>query len=149
MGEDAPGLLQGLHVDTYNDATPRFATSLLYLRSPPRGGGGETLFAADAEAGTKLLDVGAESTLDGAADGHSDTVRSLEGSARALVEPDAGTLLLFFVRDGDGAIDPSGFHGSAKPIGGDKWTLQTFWAAPQSESVEAYARERHAAVPPP
>ena len=139
-----PGLLSGLHVDTYNHSSARFATSLLYLRSPPRGGGGETLFAADVDAGATLLEHGAESTFDNAADRLHSSVTALEASTRALVEPDAGTLLLFFVRDSTGAVDPAAFHGSARPVGGDKWTLQTFWAAPPGAAIEAYARERHA-----
>lgn len=165
MTNHAPGLLHGLHVDTYNNASARFATSLLYLRSPPAnngatddnaqaaggssasGGGGETLFAADAEAGAELLSHGAESTLDDKAARHHGTVRALEASARALVPPATGSLLLFFVRDGaTGSVDPAGFHGSARPIGGDKWTLQTFWAAPPGADAKRYARERHECV---
>ena len=80
-----------------HNARPRFATSLLYLRCPERGGG-ETLFGSDAEAGAVLLAEGAESTLDDAAARHHETVRALEASARPLVPAAVGTLLLFFVR---------------------------------------------------
>ena len=78
-------------MDTYNDATPRFATSLLYLRSPPRGGGGETLFAADAEAGTKLLDVGAESM----------TEKSRED---IFIDPSSGAVATHFVISQDRGV---------------------------------------------
>jgi hypothetical protein len=143
-------LLQGMHVDTYNDSAPRFATSLLYLRCPLQGG--ETLFASDVEAGTALLDSGVESTLEDAAERISvagsgrSAARALEESARPLVSPGAGTLLLFFVRGPHGAVCPAGFHGSSRPHGGDKWTLQTFWAAPPGANIENYAQERFAHV---
>ena len=133
----APGLLNGLHVDTYNDEPRRFATSLLYLRTVERGG--ETLFASDP-AGAALLDARVESTLD-ATTGRARLVSDLEASSRPLVPPEQGTLLLFFVRGADGVIDPAAFHGSARPLSGDKWTLQTFWAVPDRfEDVDGYAR---------
>ena len=138
-------LLAGLHVDTYNDARPRFATALLYLRCHPSNGSGDTLFASDEEAAARLLAAGIESTLDvdDPADARHEAVRALEASARPLVPARAGTLLLFFVRDKSGAVDPCGYHGSAKPVGLDKWTLQTFWAVPPQEpDVERYASER-------
>ena len=78
-----------------------------------------------------------ESTID--ASGHEALVSDLEASCRALVPPDQGTMLLFFVRGADGAVDPDAFHGSARPLSGDKWTLQTFWAAPESEDPGRYA----------
>jgi len=146
----AARLLQGVHVDTYNDSAPRFATSLLYLRCPPHGC--ETLFASDVAAGAALLERGVESTLEDAAarirvaaTGRN-AMHALEASAHPLVPASAGTLLLFFVRGPSGAVCPASFHGSARPAGGDKWTLQTFWAAPPDADVECYARERVAHV---
>ena len=58
--------------------------------------------------------------------------------------PERGTLIVFYSRRPDGSVDPSAFHGSARPLSGEKWTLQTFWAAPAAYGAEAYARERHA-----
>ena len=151
-----PGLLNGLHVDTCNDSPLRMATSLLYLRTVEAGG--ETLFAASSEAGEALLDAGIEATFDERLEGSDTDSRldsaklELEGACRALVPPAQGTLLVFFVRRPDGKVDPAGFHGSANPLSGDKWTLQTFWAAPTpmdaqlqpQRTAEAYASERHA-----
>ena len=89
-----PGLLNGLHVDTYNDEPRRFATSLLYLRTIESGG--ETLFASHP-AGAALLARAVESTID-AMPGCEELAASLEASCRSLVPPDQGTLLVFFVR---------------------------------------------------
>lgn len=143
-GEPRKLLRNGVHVDTHNNARPRFATALLYLRSPQEGG--ETLFASNSGAGARLLAHGAESSGVGASMLMHELAEELEASARPLVPPATGTLLLFFVRGGGGQVDPAGFHGSAVPIGGDKWTLQTFWAAPPGANVEAYARARRAHV---
>ena len=138
--EGAPaGLLNGLHVDTYNDEPRRYATSLLYLRGIDVGG--ETLFATH-EAGESLLAQGVESTIaDGGSEGDK---RMLESACRSLVPPSQGTLLLFFVRGADGHVDPAAFHGSARPLSEDKWTLQTFWAAPVGARPVEFACSAHA-----
>ena len=134
--DDEAALLNGLHVDTYNEPR-RYATSLLYLRSVERGG--ETRFASHP-AGAALLERGVESTIDAA--GSEVLASELEAAGRALVQPECGTLLLFFTRGADGATDSSAFHGSARPLSCDKWTLQTFWAAPTGEDAGVYARAR-------
>ena len=134
--DDEAALLNGLHVDTYNEPR-RCATSLLYLRSVERGG--ETRFASHP-AGAALLERGVESTIDAA--GSEVLASELEAAGRALVQPERGTLLLFFTRGADGATDPSAFHGSARPLSCDKWTLQTFWAAPAAKDAGEYARAR-------
>ena len=148
-----PGLLNGLHVDTANDEPLRYATSLLYLRSVHLGG--ETLFSTQAEAGAVLLEAGIEATFDDRLEDAQqqrqhphleDARRTLEAGCRSLVPPEAGTLIVFYSRRPDGTVDPAAFHGSAIPLSGEKWTLQTFWAAPAAfeHGPEAYARERHA-----
>lgn len=136
----APGLLNGLHVDTFNNAKLRFATSLLYLKTIERGG--ETLFSQASDTGASLLENGIESTLQD--DCHHTSRLELEADCRALVPPAQGTLLLFYVRRPDGHVDPAAFHGSARPLSCDKWTLQTFWAAPVGACPQSFARQCHA-----
>ena len=141
VSDGGPGLLNGLHVDTYNDEPRRFATSLLYLRTVEHGG--ETLFASHP-TGAALLARSVESTID--APGCDELTVDLEATCRSLVSPCQGTLLLFFVRGAGGAVDPAAFHGSARPLSCDKWTLQTFWAVPSDADMETYARGRVAHV---
>ena len=50
-----PGLPMGLHVDTHNQQSRRFASVILYLNTLPPGTGGETVFPNDKTRGEELL----------------------------------------------------------------------------------------------
>lgn len=139
----------GLHVDT-NAAIWRYCTAIIYLSSVPKGGEtvfpvaiGEGLPSEDeeraVEAAGQLLDHDLDHT-DKADASCSPTVqaaaRDLLGAAAAgsgiKVQPEEGSVCVFWTRQDDGEIDRHSWHGGAPVPEGEawKWTLQKFKEVP-------------------
>jgi len=144
----------GLHVDTNGNRHWRYATAVCYLSSVPCGGA--TVFPlarlhsdeADPPSEEHIEDVAAAERLLESGVDHTDRVlmnsehSSRHDDALALVaasearrgvsvQPELGSVVLFWTRRDDGSIDPCSWHGGEEV--GDlcaKWTLQKFKEVP-------------------
>jgi len=154
-GEEGISEHLGLHVDT-NAAVWRHVTAIIYLSSVSSGGA--TAFPAavassgDAgvglpsedeeraiEAAGRLLDLGMDHTDTAvnqggeAAVAAQELLRAESQGVGLRVQPEEGTVCVFWTRLDDGEIDRHSWHGgSPVPKEGDwKWTLQKFKEVPK------------------
>ena len=161
----------GLHIDSNHQQERRFATILIYLKTLPKGFGGETIFpCAHAEehvrsCAHRLADAGFRSTSmacdistseEGAIEVHEleDASYSAVVLAQAAnagtglrVRPVSGLGVLFFSAGLEGGVDGQSWHGGAgvRAGCGGKWTAQVFEELPAACGTpgdsEADARE--------
>jgi len=86
----------------------RIATMLMYLKTVPQDGGGETVFP-DAKTGKVSGDEWSDCALN-----------------KLAVKTERGDALLFYSLHFDATKDPSSYHGSCPTVKGEKWSA-TKW----------------------
>ncbi|CAD7941832.1 unnamed protein product [Amoebophrya sp. A120] len=99
-GDQTTFLLEnGLHVDTFNEESRRFATAILYLNTvedvedaPEQTGMGHTVFPVERELGQRLLSLGFESTDVPVDSGATEVFAEAQTCLRALQESAKATL---------------------------------------------------------
>lgn len=116
----------GIHVDTNNGATYRSVTCILYLNDVAAQCGGGTIFplarVSEADPGLaaarKLLGTDCTHTRSSVAPAQIDVAALLEAACAEesllRIQPEAGTLCIFFTRTADGEVDPRSWHGGER-----------------------------------